>query len=223
MISINLHDYREELKKVAIQKLVVKAIAIVIAASILTLGYWQLQQINLDEFKTEIAGLEKQTQALEGQVQVVNQMKKRAKRVQEIIHGIDALRAEQFPVTQILEDLTLSIPDEIWLFSIRQMTMEQIIQSRTPLIFFGDPAKLNPKKKKKKKKGEKDPLEFVRVQGRVFGQYGDKILSEYVDQLRKVPYFKEVFLHRTQYQLAGTFPLRSFTLYIYMPVKKKDK
>ncbi|MCH8157259.1 MAG: hypothetical protein IID18_05835, partial [Nitrospinae bacterium] len=108
MISINLHDYREELKKIAIQKLVVKAVAVVIVAIMLILGHWQLEQIKLDAVKTEIAELEKQTRALEGQVQVVKKMKTRTKRAREIINRIGALRAEQFQVTQILDELTLS-------------------------------------------------------------------------------------------------------------------
>lgn len=224
MITINLHDYKQELQKVAIQKLAVKAAGIVIAAIFLIIVYWGYQQIGLGHTKTEIEKLEVLVNALSVQVRTVEKMKKRARRAAEITKEIERLRSGQFQVTQVLEDLVLSVPDEIWLTNVQQITMKELFKRKVPVIFIGNPDELDPKKKKKKRRRTKErgPTQFIEVKGRVFGQYGDQVLTRYLDGLRKVSYFKEVFLHRTEYQLAGTFPVRDFAFYIYMPVKEKS-
>ncbi|MDP6657367.1 MAG: hypothetical protein QGG38_02365 [Nitrospinaceae bacterium] len=220
MININLHDYKLELQKVAIQKLAVRAAVIVAMAIFLTIAYWGYRQVELGHAQTEITKLDDQVKALSGQIKTIDKMKTRTKRSVEIMEGIDTLRAKQFQVTQVMEGLTLTVPDEIWLTSVQQISLNQVFKRKVPVIFIGNPDELNPRKKKK---GEREPTEFVEVQGRVFGKYGDQILTRYMDSLREVPYFKEVFLHQTVHQLAGTYPIREFSLYIYIPVKKPDK
>ncbi len=225
MININLHDDKLELQKVAIQKLAFRAGVIVAMSIFLIIAFWGYRQVELGHAQDEIAKLDDQVKALSGDIKTIEKMKTRTKRSVEIMDGIDKLRSKQFQVTQVMEDLTLSVPDEIWFTNVQQITLKQLIKRKVPLIFVGDPEILNPKKKKKKKKkkGEADPTEFIEVQGRVFGKYGDQTLTRYVYDLRRVPYFKEVFLHETNYQLAGTYPIREFSLYIYTPVKKPDK
>ncbi|MDP6477960.1 MAG: hypothetical protein QF502_08630 [Nitrospinaceae bacterium] len=220
MININLHDYKLELQKVAIQKLAVRAAVIVAMAIFLTIAYRGYRQVELGHAQTEITKLDDQVKALSGQIKTIDKMKTRTKRSVEIMEGIDTLRAKQFQVTQVMEGLTLTVPDEIWLTSVQQISLNQVFKRKVPVIFIGNPDELNPRKKKK---GEREPTEFVEVQGRVFGKYGDQILTRYMDSLREVPYFKEVFLHQTVHQLAGTYPIREFSLYIYIPVKKPDK
>ena len=74
-------------------------------------------------------------------------MKLQAKRTEKIIKKINELRANQFQVTQILEDLILPVPDEIWLTSIRQLGIKEIKGKKIPVIFIGDPKKMKTKKK----------------------------------------------------------------------------
>ncbi|KMP12707.1 hypothetical protein UR09_00520 [Candidatus Nitromaritima sp. SCGC AAA799-A02] len=226
MITINLHDYRLELKKVATQQVVVRAVFIIILAIAFIIAYWGYQNLLLEKAQAEVTELEKEVSKMEPEVKTVDAMKQRSKRASEIMTGINELRVKQFSITRVLEDLTLSIPDEIWLTEVRQMTMENIFKNKVPVIFIGNPKELNPKKKKtkkKKKKGDTEPLEFLEVKGRVFGQYGDQILAEYVEQLRRIPYFKQVFLQQTRYQIEGSYPVRDFKLYTYMPTKTKPK
>lgn len=227
MIKINLHDYRLELRHVAIQKLVVKAAGIILGAVVLTLGYWVVQQVQLDQMQADILELEKQVKALDGPVKAVQKMQAKKRRAKQIMEGISMLRLGQMPATRILEDISMNIPSEIWLTGLEQRTLEQLVRKKIPVIFIGDPEKIKPKKKKKKKKKKKEELpDFLEIKGRVFGSYGDRVLAGYMKQLEQVPYFKEVFLYQTKYVRLGTYPVREFTIYCYMPKpepKKKGK
>ena len=75
MIHINLHDYREELKKIEIQKRVVKAISIIGVIIFLVLANWGVSQIKLDKIRGETQKLEKAVKQLDPQVKVIQKIK----------------------------------------------------------------------------------------------------------------------------------------------------
>ena len=52
MIRINLHDYRYELRKIEIQKRVVKCAAIVVAAVFFIVALWFMEQVRLDSIRS---------------------------------------------------------------------------------------------------------------------------------------------------------------------------
>ena len=56
MIRINLHDYHDELRKIEIQKRVVKSLAIIIVAIFFILASWLNEQAKLDLVKSETRG-----------------------------------------------------------------------------------------------------------------------------------------------------------------------
>ncbi len=220
MKNINLFDYKQELQRIAAQKLVVRAVEIVILAVFLIIVYYGFQQIKIAYGEIELEKLEKQVKSLAAETTKIQSMKLQTKRVIEITEKIRELRAKQFQVTQVLEGLTLSIPDEIWLTSVKQLTLKEVIAMRGPIIFFGDLQQRAPKKGKraKKKTKKEDQSEFLEVRGRALGEHSNRIITGYVDILRKVSHFKGVSLHRIQRQLGEADPVSEFTLYIHRPV-----
>ena len=109
--------------------------------------YWCYQKMENKYRENEIKNLEGQVRKLTAQTSKIQSMKLEAKRVEKIIKKINELRANQFQVTQILEDLFLPVPDEIWLTSVRQLGIKEIKGKNIPLIFIGDPKAKNKVKK----------------------------------------------------------------------------
>ena len=141
MISINLLDYNGEVKKIAIQKVVVNAIGAIFAVIILIVVYWCFLKIETKYRDTELKELEGQVRKLSAQTTEIQSMKLHAKRTSEIIKKIGVLRSNQFQVTQILEDLIFAVPNEIWLTSVKQLGLKEIQNKNIPVIFIGNPKK----------------------------------------------------------------------------------
>tara|TARA_B110000116_G_C16663762_1_gene503000 strand:+ start:99 stop:764 length:666 start_codon:yes stop_codon:yes gene_type:complete len=220
MIDINLLDYKQELKKIAMQKIIINAIGSVLFLIFLIVTYWCFQKIEIKYRANELKLLEGQVRKLTTQTTKIQSMKLQAKRTAKIIKKINELRANQFQVTQILEDLILPVPDEIWLTSVRQLGIKEIKGKKIPLIFIGDPKQIKTKKKSNKSKKKIQPKqEFLEVRGRLFGKHSDETIVRYIDRLRDSSSFDKVFLHQTSQQQNKTEAVRDFTFYVYMPMK----
>ncbi|MEK9630184.1 MAG: PilN domain-containing protein [Nitrospinota bacterium] len=221
MIHINLHDYREELKKIEIQKRVVKATSIIIGIVLLVLANWMVSQIQLDKIRGETKKLEKAVQALEPKVKEINQMESSQKRKEQIVGGIDDLRGKQFPVSKIINDLNIAVPPGVWLDRISQATMKQLETKKVPVILFGTPQTEKKKKRRGKKKKEEPVYEFIEITGK---SLNEQLIAEYIKNLQRIPYYKMTFLQKSSQTVMGGYPIYSFTAYSYMPVdKKKEK
>ena len=220
MIDINLLDYKQELKKIAMQKIIINATGLVLFLIFLIVTYWCFQKIEIKYRANELKLLEGQVRKLTTQTTKIQSMKLQAKRTAKIIKKINELRANQFQVTQILEDLILPVPDEIWLTSVRQLGIKEIKGKKIPLIFIGDPKQIKTKKKSNKSKKKIQPKqEFLEVRGRLFGKHSDETIVRYIDRLRDSSSFDKVFLHQTSQQENKTEAVRDFTFYVYMPMK----
>ena len=220
MISVNLLDYKQELRKIAMQKIIINAIGSVLFLIFLIVTYWCFQKIEIKYRANELKQLEGRVGELTAQTTKIQSMKLQAKRTEKIIKKINELRANQFQVTQILEDLILPVPDEIWLTSVRQLGIKEIKGKKIPVIFIGDPKKMKTKKKSNKSKNKaQSKQEFLEVRGRLFGKYSDETIVRYIGRLRDSSSFVKVFLHQTSQQQAGTEAVRDFTFYVYMPMK----
>ena len=220
MISVNLLDYKQELKKIAMQKIIINAIGSVLFLIFLIVTYWCFQKIEIKYRTNELKQLEGQVRELTAQTTKIQSMKLQAKRTKKIIKKINELRANQFQVTQILEDLILPVPDEIWLTSVRQLGIKEIKGKKIPVIFIGDPKKMKTKKKSSKSKNKaQSKQEFLEIRGRLFGKHSDETIVRYLSRLRDSSSFVKVFLHQTSQQQAGTEAVRDFTFYVYVPMK----
>ena len=220
MIKINLHDYREELVKVEIQKRVVMGIFMLCAILVIYVGIWAKDQMALTIVQGEVQELDAKVKALEPEVKIVKGMIAKTKRVVTILTGIEKLRHDQMEATRIIGDLNLRVPKNIWLTEIVQKTTDEISHGRVPVILFDDPARLKNKKKKKRKKGQTEGLiyEFMQVKGKAFKE---QQVVEYLKDLDQVPYFKITFIHKTKRQLMGVYPVYDFVIYCYMPKENK--
>ena len=220
MISVNLLDCKQELKKIAMQKIVINAIGAVLFFIFLIVIYWCFQKIEIKYRANELKQLEGRVRELTAQTTKIQSMKLQAKRTEKIIKKINELRANQFQVTQILEDLILPVPDKIWLTSIRQLVIKEIKGKNIPVIFIGNPKKMKTKKKSEKSKNKaQSKQEFLEVRGRLFGKHSDETIVRYISRLRDSSSFVKVFLHQTNQQQAGKRAVRDFTFYVYMPMK----
>ncbi len=218
MIKINLHDYRDELRKVDIQKRVVKATGVVLASVGLIALSYIVDQAQLDMLKGEVRGLESEVQALEPEVKHVRGMMARQARADTIIAGIQKLRTDQLEATRLLGDFSLRVPKDIWLTNVQQMTKEGLRKSKVPVIYFEDPGTSDDNKKGRRRGKNKDveipTQDFIEIRGRSFKE---KEIARYIEELEKIPYFKLVFLHKTKREMMGMYPVYEFSLYCYMP------
>ena len=178
MIYINLHDYREELRKIETQKRVVKATSIICIIILLGLVNWMVMQSQLDKVRGETQELEKAVKALEPRVKAIRKMKTSKLRKEQIVEGIDRLRGKQFPVGKIINDLNMAVPEGVWLERVTQLTATKLRNKKVPVILFGDPA-LSKKKKKRRRKGEKketEASEFIEIFGKALNE---QLIAEY--------------------------------------------
>lgn len=222
MIYINLHDYREELRKIETQKRVVKATSVVCVIILLVLVNWMVMQTQLDKVRGETQKLEMAVKALEPRVKAIEKMKASKVRREKIVEGIDRLRSKQFPVGKIVNDLNMAVPEGVWLERVTQLTASKLANKKVPVILFGNP-ELSNKKKKRKKRGKKkanEASEFIEISGKALNE---KLIAEYISNLQEIPYFKLTFLQKSTQTIMGGYPIYSFTAYSYMPEKKKKK
>lgn len=221
MIRINLHDYRYELRKIEIQKRLVKSFGIIIVAIFFILASWLNEQAKLDSLTSETRKLQSQVAALTSEVNLVKKMGDKAARLESIVLTIEGLREKQLPASTIIGDLNLLVPEGLWLHGIVQRDLEYLKKKikKFPTIMFGDPVK---KKKKRRRKGKKqDPYQdFVEVTGYALTESG---VTEYLERLQKIPYYKATFLYKLKRTYIGGQAVHKFAIYCYMPEKKNKK
>ncbi len=217
MIRINLHDYRYELRKIEIQKRVVKCAAIVVAAVFFIVALWFMEQVRLDSIRSETQKLESQVAGLKGQFQKIKAMETKQKRMKTIIAGIDSLREKQLPAGTIVSDLNMTVPEGIWLTSIIQRDSEYLRTKKVPVIMYGDPVKEKENRRRRDKKNL--PKEFVEISGYSLTEEG---VAEYMKRIQELPYYKTTFLYQSLRRIIGGQALHKFIIYGYMPEKKKS-
>ena len=85
MIKINLHDYREEIRKIEIQKRISRGFYLLLGIVGLIVVSWVLDLQKLDGLRGEVQELQTQVKALEGDVKEIEGMKAKVKRAQLIL------------------------------------------------------------------------------------------------------------------------------------------
>ena len=211
MIKINLFDYRDELNRASIQKRVLKSASIVFVALFMILFSWLIEKSRISQVDMEVRGLEQQVNVLQPTVNRVKAMLVKQKRVGHILTGIEKLRTDQLPATQILFDVNRGVPDQIWLSNIIQKDTSELVRMEVPTILFEETDK---NKKGKTSSNKKDYKEFIQISGHALE---DQAVARFVERLEEIPYFKMVFLFKTEHSLIGQTPVRKFTIYCYMP------
>ena len=118
--------------------------------------------------------------------------------------------------TQTLYDVNLSVPEEIWLTKITQMSREDLNKQKVPTILIENVAtkKANKKNNKNNKNAKTPNKEFIQIEGHALE---DNAVARFVERLEKIPYFKMVFLYKTEQTSIGKTKVRKFSIYCYMP------
>ncbi len=217
MIKINLHDYREELKRLAIQKQVLISASIVMVFAFMILGSWLIDKSRISRVDMEVKDLQQQVSVLQGEANLVRGMQAKQKRVGTILTGIENLRANQMPATQILYDVNLSVPDKIWLTKITQMSKADLTKEKVPTIFIDTVAAKEAKNKSKKTNAKTSNKEFLKIEGHALE---DDAVARFVERLEEIPYFKLVFLYKTEQTLIGKTKVRKFSIFCYRPLNR---
>ena len=222
MIDINLHDYLEELKKIEIQKRVLKAISIIAIIIFLVLANWGVSQIKLDKIRDETQKLEKAVKKLDPQVKAIQKIQSSQKRKEQIVGRINSLRGNQFSVSKIINDLNMAAPLGVWLDSVSQMTAKKLEDKKVPAILFRAPTSKNRKnnRREKREKKEKQVNEFIEITGKALEK---KLIAQHIKKLQEISYYKMTFLQKSQQTIMGGYPIYSFTAYSYMPEDNKKK
>jgi Tfp pilus assembly protein PilN len=218
MIHINLHDYREELRKIKTQKRVVKATSVMCVIIFLVLVNWIVMQTKLDRIQEETQKMEMAVKNLEPRVKAIQKMKSSTLRREKIVEDIDRLRGTQFPVGKVINDLNIAVPEGIWLERVTQLTATKLKNKKVPVILFDNPELSNKKNKRRRKRKKKNEIaEFIEISGKALNE---QLIAEYINNLQEIPYYKLTFLHKSTQTIMGGYPIYSFTAYSYMPKKK---
>ena len=204
-MDINFLDYRQELQRIAIQKIIVKAIAIIFGASFIILFYWGYQQIKIEFSQIELEKLETKVKSLSAATAKVQAMKLKTKHVVESIKDISRFRNNQLQVLQILEGITLSVPKGVWLTKIEQLSFDKLSSVKGISAFISKP--------KIEEKGEK---KILKVQGNMLKSATSNPLTTYIKALRKINHFKKVHLQKINLQSNMNLAALNFTLYIQL-------
>jgi type IV pilus assembly protein PilN len=126
LIKINLLTVdRERSKRKATfqigQKITV-ACSLILVAAALVVGWWfwslQRQSANLDQ---EIADAERETQRLQSVIQQVSQFEGRRAQLQQRVTLIEELRKGQTGPVHLLDQVSKSLPESMWLTELRQV------------------------------------------------------------------------------------------------------
>jgi Tfp pilus assembly protein PilN len=220
MIKINLFDYREELKKSTVQKQVLMSASLVMVFAFMILFSWLIEKSRISRVDMDVKELQQQVSALQPQVNMVRTMQAKQRRVNTILTGIEGLRANQLPATRTLYDVNMSVPDDIWMTQVTQMSKSDLSKGRVPTIFIdGSVTKVSKKKSKKRnaKTPKTDTKEFIHIEGHALE---DDAVARFVERLEEIPYFNMVFLYKTEQTLIGKTKVRKFSIYCYMPANQ---
>jgi len=204
-MDINFLDYRQELQRIAIQKLIVKAVAIIFLTSCAILSYWGYQQIRIKFSEIELEKLDTRIKSLSAAAAEVQRMKLNIKHAKASIVEISKVRNNQLQVLQILEGLTRSIPNGIWLTKIEQSSFDKISSIKGISAFIDKP-----------KIEEKGESKILKVQGNVLKRAAGNPLTNYIKTLRKIRHFKKVHLQKINLQSSLNLNAFNFTLYIQL-------
>jgi hypothetical protein len=220
MITINLYDYKTIVRDVGIQKQLTMVVAVGMVTFLLGCGIWMFQKMWIWKIEGELAEVETQVAAATPDYQAVQKLKKQQKKYTEIITGIDTLRANQAPTTQLLEDIGLAVPEGIWLTSIELLKMKEVVKSKVPFLFIDyEDSKKKGKKKKGPKKEEDSKDVFIKLKG---NGKNDQPIVHLLEQLRTLDYIDAVVLHSSKREWLENVPIQKFEIYCHF-VKTESK
>ncbi len=135
MIKINLLNYRKVKKIANIQKQILLAILLLVLSLGMIGLVSHLHNNKIERLNDEIKVVEKKLNEIEKEVNTVKEFEEKKKRLEHIIKVISGLKKNQANPTRVMDDINMSLPDEIWLTSFEESTSIVKIQG----FSFSDP------------------------------------------------------------------------------------
>jgi type IV pilus assembly protein PilN len=135
LIRINLltvdRDRVKRKAKFQVGQQVTVACSLILVAAALVVGWWfwslQRDSANLDQ---QIADAERETQRLQSVIQQVAQFEARRAQLQQRVTLIEQLRKGQTGPVHLLDQISRSLPDSMWLTDLRQTASDITIEGR---------------------------------------------------------------------------------------------
>lgn len=147
MIRINLLAVERERSKrrpvsllQATQQKITLACSVILVLAALGVGwwYWSLQK-QADRIEADIVTAQKETERLRGLLVQVEQFEARRLQLQQRVALIEELRQGQAGPVRLLDEISRSLPDMLWLSEIKQQGTELTISGRcTTLTALSD-------------------------------------------------------------------------------------
>ena len=147
MIRINLLAVERERTKrrpgsglQATQQKITLACSVILVLAALGVGwwYWSLQK-QADRIEADIVTAQKETERLRGLIAQVEQFEARRLQLQQRVALIEELRQGQAGPVRLLDEISRSLPDMLWLTEIKQQGSELTISGRcTTLTALSD-------------------------------------------------------------------------------------
>ena len=208
MITINLYDYKRLVRDVSIQKSLTWVTMGVTVSVLLCFMIWMFQNILIGGMESDLAEVEAEVAAATPDYNVVQKKKAQQKKYVEIITGIDKLRSSQAHTTEFLEDVGRAVPEGVWLKSVQQMNMEEIIKDEVPFLFipYGD------KKKMKNLNAKESEDKFIGLKGVAST---DQPIVHFLEQIRALPYIDAVVLHESTREWIENVAVHEFAIYCH--------
>lgn len=207
MITINLYDYKRIVRDVGIQKNLVWVTMGATLSVLLCFMIWIFQNLLIGGLESDLADVEAKVVVATPDYKAVQTLTAQQKKFGKIITGIDALRSGEAHITEFLEDVGRAVPEGLWLESMRQMDMEEIVNDEIPFLFIDYGKK---KRSKKKKKGPTD--RFIELKGIA---KADQPIVHLVEQLRALPYIDAVVLNSSTRKWIENVPVQKFEVYCH--------
>jgi type IV pilus assembly protein PilN len=144
MIRINLLDVEKRSTKAPIafdtSQMVTVACSLVMVVTVVLIGwwYWSLRNESL-QLDAELAAGRQEVTRLQAVIAEVTELDAQRARLQERVSLIEQLRSGQSMPVQLLDHLSRSLPDTLWLTGLQQQDAQVTIEGRsTTLIALSD-------------------------------------------------------------------------------------
>lgn len=119
MIRINLLPAREARRRVELRRQLQVAVLVVVVA--LGGGVWgyMAQNSNLEAHQQELAGIQAEVKRLEAVIKEVQKFETRQALLDKKVGAIEDIKTNQRRPARLLDDISRSLPDQMWLISIK--------------------------------------------------------------------------------------------------------
>lgn len=211
MIKINLYDHQKIVVEAEVTQRVASAFYTTMAGLAGIGMIWFFTYTNVNSVKQEADEMDQAVATLKPRFDKVEKMKADQKAIEGKISHIDKLRHSEYEAPQLMEDLSESIPEGLWLIAVEQKGLDKLRQQNVPVLFLDEEDKK--KKKGKDEKGDGAQHLFIELRGTA---KSDQAIVRYIEQLEGISYLDNVFLHMVNRGVIGFEKVRNFTIYCHV-------